>query len=71
MVLSTHPSYPSNRSYVLKLHRNAAPLHGKLIGRLENIVTGEQFDFDSGVELLALLARDPTASVIEEAQQTC
>ena len=67
MVLSTHPSYPSNRSFVLKLHRNAAPLHGKLIGRLENIVTGEQFDFDSGVELLALLARDPTPSVTEEA----
>jgi len=58
MILSTHPSYPSNRSYVLKLHRDAAPLHGKLIGRLENVATGEQFDFDSGFELLALLARE-------------
>jgi len=58
MILSTHPSYPSNHTYVLKLHRDAAPLHGKLIGRLENVATGEQFDFDSGVELLALLARE-------------
>jgi len=58
MILSTHPSYPSSRSYVLKLHRDAAPLHGRLIGRLENVVTGEQFEFASGVELLALLARE-------------
>ena len=59
MILSTHPSYPSNRSYVLKLHRDAAPIHGQLIGRLENVATGEQFEFGSGIELLALLAREP------------
>jgi hypothetical protein len=66
MILSTQPSYPSTRSYVLKLHRDAAPLDGKLIGRLENVVTGAQFDFGSGVELLALLERDPSPNVIEE-----
>jgi len=71
MILSTHPSYPSSRSFVLKLHRDAAPLQGKLIGRLENVLTGEQFDFCSGAELLDLLARDSTPNAIEEAQQTC
>ena len=58
MVLSTHPTYPSTRSYVLKLHREATPGQGKFIGRLENVATGEQFEFGSGIELLALLARD-------------
>ena len=58
MILATHPSYPSSRAYVLKLHRDARPRQGRLIGRLENVTTGEQFLFGSAEELLACLARD-------------
>lgn len=57
MVLQKHPSFPATRSYVLKLHRDAAPEAGKLAGRLEVVHSGEQFDFASGEELLACLAR--------------
>lgn len=58
MILAAHPSYPSARAYVLKLHRDAHPGLGKVIGRLENVTTGEQFLFASADELLACLARD-------------
>ena len=58
MILATHPSYPSARAYVLKLHRDARPGIGRVIGRLENVTTGEQFVFGSAEELLACLARD-------------
>lgn len=58
MILATHPSYPNARAYVLKLHRDARPGIGRVIGRLENVTTGEQFVFGSAEELLACLARD-------------
>ena len=58
MILATHPSYPNALAYVLKLHRDACPRMGKVIGRLENVTTGEQFVFGSAEELLACLARD-------------
>ena len=58
MILATHPNYPSARAYVLKLHRDARPGVGRLIGRLENLTTGEQFVFGNAEELLACLARD-------------
>ena len=58
MILATHPSYPNTRAYVLKLHRDARPAKGDLVGRLENVTTGEQFEFGSADELLACLARD-------------
>jgi hypothetical protein len=58
MILATHPSYPNARAYVLKLHRDARPVTGRLIGRIENVTTGEQFVFSSVNELVACLARD-------------
>jgi hypothetical protein len=58
VILSTHPSYPNARAYVLKLHRDARPALGRVIGRLENVTTGEKFLFASIDELLACLARD-------------
>lgn len=58
MILATHPSYPNALAYVLKLHRDARPCAGKVIGRLENVTTGEQFVFGSAEELLTCLARD-------------
>ena len=58
VILSTHPAYPNARAYVLKLHRDARPGQGRVIGRLENVTTGEQFLFSSADELLACLSRD-------------
>lgn len=57
MTLDPETNYPSNRSYVLKLHRSAAPERG-IAGRLENMASGRQCDFSSGEELLACLAQD-------------
>jgi hypothetical protein len=58
MILSTHPSYPNARAYVLKLHRDSQPHRGQFMGRIENVTTGEQFVFGNAEELLACLARD-------------
>ena len=57
MVLQKHPSFPATRSYVLKLHRDATPEAGKLVGRLEVVHSGEQLEFANGDELLACIAR--------------
>ena len=56
MILSTHPSYPAARTFVLKLHRDAEP--SRISGRLENVSTGEQFAFATTKELLRLLAEE-------------
>jgi hypothetical protein len=58
VILSAHPTYPNSRAYVLKLHRDAQPGLGKVVGRLENVTTGEHFLFANANELLACLARD-------------
>jgi hypothetical protein len=58
VILATHPSYPAARAYVLKLHRDARPGLGRVMGRLVNVTTGEQFMFANADELLACLARD-------------
>jgi hypothetical protein len=56
--LDTRSSYPTTRSYVLKLHRDAGPRTESLCGRLEHITTGRHYDFHGGDELLRLLALD-------------
>ena len=55
MILSPNASYPHERSYVLKLHSDASPRHGRIVGRLEHVASGRQFQFASGEELLACL----------------
>jgi len=56
MVLNSESKYPTLRSYVLKLRRDATP--GALAGRVENLATGSQREFSSGRELLECIARD-------------
>ena len=56
MPLNCEPKYPSRRAYVLKVRSDAAP--DALTGRLENLVTGLQVEFESGHELLESIARD-------------
>ncbi len=57
MVLSPNASYPHDRSYVLKLHTDTSPRHGHIVGRLEHVASGRQFQFTSGEELLACLIK--------------
>ena len=70
MTLNPYANYPSTRSYVLKLHRDAAPQHGQIVGRLENMASGHCFEFSTGEQLLACLARDGAASGIDEQAST-
>jgi hypothetical protein len=65
VILNARPTYPTSRSYVLKLHRDAVPGRGRMVGRLENVSTGTQYEFTSEEELLACLVRD-AATLREE-----
>jgi hypothetical protein len=57
MTLDSQATYPHTHSYVIKLHRDAAPERGVFVGRLQHIYTGEQCEFGSAEELLACLVR--------------
>lgn len=57
MTLNSHANYPSTRSFVLKLHRDADLQRGQIFGRLESLASGHHFDFRSGEELLACLGQ--------------
>ena len=56
MPLQPESKYPNRRAYVLKLRSDANA--GHLIGRLENLVTGKQTQFDGADELLDSIVRD-------------
>ena len=60
MKLNPEARYPTRRTYVLKLRNDAA--QGALAGRLENVVTGRQWDFASARELAESIARYLAAS---------
>jgi hypothetical protein len=60
MALNPESKYPNRRAYVLKMRSDAEP--GALVGRLENLVTGEQREFASGDELLETIAFDLKAN---------
>jgi hypothetical protein len=55
MVLSSLARYALDRSYVLTLLCDAWPRQGRIVGRLEHVASGRQFQFTSGEELLACL----------------
>ena len=56
MTFNPEAKYPNRRAYVLKMRSDAKP--GALVGRLENLVTGEQREFASGGELLESIVID-------------
>ena len=56
MTLNMATKYPNRRAYVIKVRQDAAP--DCLVGRVENLVTGQQHEFTSGRELLETIARD-------------
>ena len=68
MTLKSESTYPSRRTYVLKLRSDASA--GALAGRLENLVTGGQREFASGHELLESIASDLQASAAERSAET-
>lgn len=59
MTLNSHPSYPADRGYVLRLHRDARS--DELRGRLEHLDSGRRCDFTEAKELIALLAAELAA----------
>ncbi len=63
MTLDSKSKYPSRRTYVVKVRREAKP--DALSGRLENIVTGQQREFANAAELLDSLASDIDAALLE------
>lgn len=56
MVLNTYPIYPSVGHFVLRLHRDAQPQSGELVGHIVHVTSGDSCTFASGKELLAWLA---------------
>lgn len=64
MVLDAKTTYPSRRTYVVKVRNNAKP--DALAGRLENLVTGQQQEFASGQELIDSITNDLESSGGEE-----
>jgi hypothetical protein len=67
MTLKSESTYPSRRTYVLKLRSDAGP--DALAGRLENLVTGGQREFVSGQALLESIASDLQASAAERSAE--
>ena len=68
MTLKSESTYPSRRTYVLKLRSDASA--GVLCGRLENLVTGGQRAFSSGHELLESIASDLNTGVADDSVDT-
>lgn len=56
MVLNTDPKYPNRRAYVVKVCSDATP--ATLHGRVENLLTCEQREFASALELVELIEAD-------------
>ena len=56
MALNTDSKYPNRRAYVVKLRSDAEP--GMLHGRVENLLTCEQHEFASAIELVELIEAD-------------
>ena len=58
MTLNPVPSHPSDRGYVLRLHRDAQATPEGLRGRIEHLASGDSHDFvDAAGLVLWLLQR--------------
>lgn len=60
MALNADSKYPNRRAYVVKLRGDATP--GMLRGRVENLLTCEQREFASALELVELIEVDLQAT---------
>ena len=68
MTLNPHPTYPAAGGYVLRLHRDARPSAGHLVGRIEHVASGDSADFASGERLLEWLAQHAAQALAGPAQ---
>jgi hypothetical protein len=59
---TTHP-HPLDRTFVVKLHRDARLENGELRGRLLHVVSDERVDFASAGELASALTDLVSASL--------
>jgi hypothetical protein len=66
MILKTQASYPQTLSFVLKLHRDAAPAEGRIVGRLEHVASGRQVTFNSAEELVACVVKAAAEASAED-----
>ncbi|MDR6855861.1 hypothetical protein [Variovorax guangxiensis] len=62
MTLNPHPTYPSAGAYVVRMHRDARPESGQLVGRAEHVASGDSTDFATAQELLAWLMQHAAAN---------
>lgn len=67
MILNPYPTYPAARGYVLRLHRDARPAAGHLVGRIEHVASGDSADFASGEKLLEWLAQHAAHALADPA----
>jgi len=57
MTLSPLPAFSTERTYLVKLHRDADAGRGQLAGRVEHVESGTRIEFASGEGLLAAILR--------------
>ncbi|WP_114968714.1 hypothetical protein [Rhodoferax ferrireducens] len=57
MTLNPHPIHPAAGAYVLRLHRDACPAEGLLMGRIQHVTSGDWADFTSSTAMLAWLTQ--------------
>jgi hypothetical protein len=60
MPVQPETKFPNRLAYVLKLRGDAT--RDAIVGRLENLVTGQRLEFESGRELLDAIACEMDAS---------
>jgi hypothetical protein len=60
MPLQPETKFPNRLAYVLKLRGDAT--RDAIVGRLENLITGQRLEFASGRELLDVIAGEIDAS---------
>ncbi|UHQ19396.1 hypothetical protein LVB87_14590 [Lysobacter sp. KIS68-7] len=54
--MSSDSKFPNRRAYVVKVRNDATP--DAMCGRVENLLTCEQYDFTSSLELVELIRAD-------------
>ena len=65
MVLNPESKYPNRHAYVLKLRSDAS--RDDFVGRIENLVTGQQREFASVHDLVVFVAGDLEVAAGERA----
>ncbi|HVY04665.1 MAG TPA: hypothetical protein VHB46_01690 [Burkholderiales bacterium] len=55
MTFDRRATFTNERTYVLRLHRDAVPADGRLAGQLEHVPSGRRYRFASADELITCL----------------